>query len=426
MINQIDIQKHLHDALDDASPEKMVEKILPTISTRGFDSKPIMLLALGKASERMFEGFVNAFGLHKIKEALIISHTVSTGVSKCGKITFQYAPHPLPDNNSIDAGLAAKKFAQKIKSNDHLFCLISGGGSSMMVSPADGLNFQEKKRLLRKLMMLGIPEREVNEIRKSISSIKGGKLIEHLPPINIDNLFLSDERSHKFDAISSGPTILKHDFLAAKVLKKYNLQHQIPPSLQDLILSSKPTYKTSKHDIRNHICGSRSDVLIALERTLKADDDISGMTINHEALHSISVDDAYNILSESFQRLERDNSRGVHVYVAPTEIQIKVKPGSKGGRNQHLAAIMQSRLQLKSEFIFVGFATDGVDFIDGVQGAYCSSAHQNLTKSQKQSLSEAIQNTNTFAWHKAQNTLLTGPKTGHNVSDLVIFALHKT
>ena len=43
----------------------------------------------------------------------------------------------------------------------------------------------------------------------------------------------------------------------------------------------------------------------------------------------------------------------------------------KVGRNQHFAALVKSEFSFKWPFLFLGFATDGVDYIDGVQGAYC-------------------------------------------------------
>ena len=81
----------------------------------------------------------------------------------------------------------------------------------MMMKPIDGMAFEFKKELINNLIREGIPEREVNEIRKSLSQVKGGKLLSYLPDMVVENIFLSDERRHKFDAISSGPTIQEHD-----------------------------------------------------------------------------------------------------------------------------------------------------------------------------------------------------------------------
>ena len=39
-------------------------------------------------------------------------------------------------------------------------------------------------------MLQGIPEREVNEIRKQLSEVKAGRLLELLPEIRVDNFFL--------------------------------------------------------------------------------------------------------------------------------------------------------------------------------------------------------------------------------------------
>ena len=114
MIDQNDIQKHLSLALHEASPEKMVQDVMPAVFSAEVPEKPIMLLAFGKAASRMFDGFAETIGLERVKEALIISHTLENKISDCGKIQYKYAPHPLPDYNSLEAGTVAKRFVKNI------------------------------------------------------------------------------------------------------------------------------------------------------------------------------------------------------------------------------------------------------------------------------------------------------------------------
>ena len=56
-------------------------------------------------------------------------------------------------------------------------------------------------------MHLGIGEREVNYFRKKLSSIKSSKTLSYFNRSNILNIILSDERSNRIDAISSGLSV---------------------------------------------------------------------------------------------------------------------------------------------------------------------------------------------------------------------------
>ena len=98
-------------------------------------------------------------------------------------------------------------------------------------------------------------------------------------------------------------------------------------------------------------------------------------------------------------------------YSADRNTKLSVMNGSKGGRNQHLVALARLRSLFHSRHVFIGFATDGADFIDGVHGAYYESWVK-LDGRTKLDLGNAIDTTNTYQWHAQQGTLITGPKLG--------------
>ena len=76
----------------------------------------------------------------------------------------------------------------------------------------------------------GKAERIQEEVlQKALSKIKGGKLAVELHPAKIVNLILSDEREHKINAISSGPTVRPdNNENAIKILKENMLWEQPP------------------------------------------------------------------------------------------------------------------------------------------------------------------------------------------------------
>jgi hydroxypyruvate reductase len=92
------------------------------------------------------------------------------------RITVIEAGHPVPD----EAGeTAAREIARRVKAltpNDLLLVLLSGGGSSLLSLPAEGLDMLALKATTRELLRCGAPIQDMNTVRKHLSAIHGGKL----------------------------------------------------------------------------------------------------------------------------------------------------------------------------------------------------------------------------------------------------------
>ena len=86
------------------------------------------------------------------------------------KIRVFNSSHPDIDKSSLIAGKSVLEFAHDCTKDDLVIVLISGGGSAMMVYPEDGVTFSQKSEYLNTLLLQGIGEREVNVVRKALSS----------------------------------------------------------------------------------------------------------------------------------------------------------------------------------------------------------------------------------------------------------------
>ena len=60
--------------------------------------------------------------------------------------------------------------------DDLVLALISGGGSSLLSLPADGLTLEDKQAVNGALLRSGASIGEMNIVRKHLSAIKGGRL----------------------------------------------------------------------------------------------------------------------------------------------------------------------------------------------------------------------------------------------------------
>ena len=86
------------------------------------------------------------------------------------------AGHPVPDAAG-EAG--ARELLESVRAlglDDLLLCLISGGGSSLLSLPADGVTMEGLRTMTRELLRCGAPIQEINTVRKHLSAIQGGRL----------------------------------------------------------------------------------------------------------------------------------------------------------------------------------------------------------------------------------------------------------
>ena len=428
MLHRDEILNIIDTTLAEKSPFAMVKETVENKPHIVNKNAPIKVFALGKASLPMVEGLCASTDKTQIQAALVISHQVDSYKSTLpDHFDLCYSPHPLSSSDSLNAAEKAIAFFKTIEASDNLICLISGGGSSMMMKPIDGMAFEFKKELINNLIREGIPEREVNEIRKSLSQVKGGKLLSYLPDMVVENIFLSDERRHKFDAISSGPTIQEHDHQADYVINHYGLNTSPENEWIDLALAgNKPAHITSTLTINNTICGTRSDVIDGLKNNFLKLDHVQNVICEYDVIHSVPPERACDIIVEKLDDAIAKATTGKHVLIIPAEIQVKADPKSKGGRNQHLTAMMMQRLQLDLPFSFTAYATDGMDFLEGVAGAYFDQSMNQMINQYKDAINTAVSATSTYNLHQELGTLIEGEKTGHNISDLIIITFEKS
>lgn len=94
----------------------------------------------------------------------------------CARIEIVEASHPVPDGAGMAAAERMLKLVDGLHEDDLVLCLISGGGSSLLPLPADGLTLQDKQTLNRELLKCGATISEMNCVRRHLSAIKGGRL----------------------------------------------------------------------------------------------------------------------------------------------------------------------------------------------------------------------------------------------------------
>ncbi|MFI4888718.1 MAG: DUF4147 domain-containing protein, partial [Burkholderiales bacterium] len=94
----------------------------------------------------------------------------------CRRIEVIEAAHPVPDAAGVDAARRILASVADLSGDDLVIALISGGGSSLLALPADGVTLDDKQQINRALLASGATIAEINCVRRHLSAIKGGRL----------------------------------------------------------------------------------------------------------------------------------------------------------------------------------------------------------------------------------------------------------
>ena len=142
------------------------------------------------------------------------------------------AAHPVPDEAGRQAARRIAELARGLSADDLVLCLISGGGSSLLAMPAEGVSFEDKQAVNKSLLKSGAAIDEMNCVRKHLSAIKGGRLATMCAPARVVTLLISDVPGDAPEVIASGPTVPDPTTCAdaLAILDRYAIA--LPPSVR--------------------------------------------------------------------------------------------------------------------------------------------------------------------------------------------------
>jgi hydroxypyruvate reductase len=173
----------LEAGLKAADPESIIPKFVTPeeIKINGKilklkDFSNIYTVAFGKAGDSMTRA-LNA--IISIKSGIIVIPKGSKSKIKGKKFQIFNSGHPKPDQTSVKAEKEVTKFLQNRRDGELVIFLVSGGGSSLLAIP-DDITLDDKIYVTNLLLKSGASIQEFNCIRKHLSKIKGGRLVENI------------------------------------------------------------------------------------------------------------------------------------------------------------------------------------------------------------------------------------------------------
>lgn len=279
------------------------------------------------------------------------------------RIRVRSAAHPVPDANSTAAAREILAAVHGLGEDDLVLVLISGGGSSVMSLPVEGITLADKQAVNRLLLASGLDIRTMNAVRRRLSAIKGGKLAAAAAPARVVTLGISDIPGDDIAAIASGPSVPDPtpDADLSEVVEM--LGSALPDVVAARLLAPEPPRPMPKHS-EFHLVGTPAAALAAAAALARAEgiepvilgDDLEGES---------------HLLGAEMGALARRLVTRPTVFLSGGETTVTLSggPAGMGGRNTELMLSLAVALDGHAGVWSLAADTDGEDGASRAAGA---------------------------------------------------------
>lgn len=314
------------------------------LKTNLFDG-PLHLVAVGKAAQSMAMGADRVLG-KRIRKALIISKFGHLDYDFCRRSGIE-AAHPVPDENSLQAGRSLLEFLSADDGLPLLF-LISGGASSLVEVPVAGVDLEFLASTNQWLLGSGLDIVQMNRVRKGLSQIKGGGLLTRLGDRSLYALAISDVPGDE-------PAVIGSDLLVPEA----DLLEQLSAiSLPDWLQARVMAGLAQRADLPDEspLLQIVANLELAKQAAAERADQLRyPVTLHEDFLHGDAAETGLKLAAQL-----QDGAPGISIWGGETTVHLPPEPG-QGGRNQHLALAAAVALAGSSDCYLLAAATDGTD-----------------------------------------------------------------
>lgn len=353
-------------AIAAAQPDKCIPPHLPAMPRGRF-----IVIGAGKASAAMARA-VERHWPGKMEGLVVTRYGYAV---PCEHIEIVEASHPVPDAAGQHAAARMLDLVRGLGADDTVLCLMSGGGSSLLPLPLEGITLEDKQAVNRALLASGASISEMNCIRRHLSAIKGGRLAAACYPAHVVTLLISDVPGDEPFDIASGPTVADPSTCAdaLEIARRYRID--LPERVRAILQRGEgETIKPG--DLR--LAGNEVRMVATPQMALDA-----------AARVARQAGFATHILGDRLEGEARDVGKvmaGMALHVAHHaqpfttpcillsggETTVTVRGDGRGGRNVEF--LLATAIALRGEPGIHGLAgdTDGVDGQEDIAGAYFS------------------------------------------------------
>ncbi len=429
-IHQEHLERIFYTALSAVHPAKLVPEFLRIDDEKMIIGdhqylaghfRNIFVGGAGKASGAMAAAVEKLLG-NRITDGII-------AVKKGHAVPLEFirtieAGHPLPDYNSVHAASQLLQLIKKAGGKDLFLFLLSGGASSLITDLPEGIELRELDKTFQLLVNSGASIQEMNTVRKHLSGIKGGQLIQHSNSATVISFILSDVIGNDLAVIGSGPTVGDPSSFedAAAVLHKYELTERVSVSINNHIKKGIQGSITETPNPGNPLFALTSNYIIGDQAIALKAAAAEALNLGYQPhiLTDFMSGDTEQAALQWVKEIEKYKSSGKYCLIGGGETTVQVTGNGKGGRNQHFALAAAILLQDRPGIILLAAGTDGTDGPTDAAGAVVTGESYAQALTLELSPENYLKNHDSYHFFMLAGGLLkTGP-TQTNVMDLVI------
>ncbi|MCC7002239.1 MAG: DUF4147 domain-containing protein [Gemmatimonadaceae bacterium] len=432
-----DLRACYNAAVAAADPAQVVraglEAHAAALATR--HDRPHWVIALGKAAPAMAgaaivfchqTGRTLAGGIVVVASDSQLATEVDVPTSELEKLDALIGDHPVPGVRSAEAAAWLADVCTRVRGDDVVLVLISGGTSSLIGAPISGIRASDLEYLYALLLGAGLPIEKTNAVRKRFTRWGAGRLAQALQPAMVLPILLSDVPTEDPAMIGSGP--ISPDPLEAAeieaILREADLARRIPLSIASIIgtMRSGVYPETPKPDeapfetvAKPFVVGNTAalsaaaaeatrrgyDPVLLAQSTLEGDATAAGRVLAHLAARSIPG--------------------CCLIWGGETTVRLPSEHGL-GGRCQQLAlaaAEVFDEQRIDGTWMLAA-GTDGQDGPSPAAGAIVNASTWRRSAASGAAPHRALARCDAYGALDADDALISARHTGTNVMDLVV------
>ncbi len=351
------------------------------------------------------------------------------------------ADHPNPNQASVDGAHAAMELLSSTSAGDLVIAVISGGGSSLLTLPGEGICLDDFRAANRVLVTGGATIQEINTVRKHLSRVKGGRLRLAAPEAIFVTLVLSDVIGDDLSSIASGPTVPDPTTCAdaIQVLERHGLWERLPEACQSYLLRGDPGEAERAGLWRNRLASRTHNVIVAsnavvlrtLYRLLSSPEH-STLAARLHIEESPVLGPVEEAVAHHYARAAglSDTAGTGTLMLCGGEPTVSVPPGAQGtgGRMLHYALLAATKIAGR-DWTVLASGTDGIDGNSPAAGAVVDGGTLQLAYEHDLHPDRFLESFDSYRFFRELEERtgkaflnVTGP-TGTNVNDIMLWLL---
>lgn len=389
--------------------------------------KRIYIIGAGKATYPIAKALEDILG-DRITEGVVTCKYGQEGTLQYCRL--HLADHPLPDEAGFRGAQEMMRVIRQTRENDIVFSIATGGSTSLMPYPVEGVTIADKRQTGRVLLRSGANMWEMNYVRKHLTQLKAGHMAKLIHPgAHIINLGVADGIGQG-DELCVEPTSPDDSTFAdaCNVLTKYNLWDKVPESAANYLRNGTPEQETpsdlSDRQVYNYML---VHVDVATESAHRKAQEMGFHSIILSTFiegESRELGGFFAAIGKEIKHYDRPVRKPAAVICGGESTQkINIPNPGEGGPSQQFSLGAAVRLENEDGIVICGVDTDGTDGPTDLAGGLVDSSSYERAKRLGLNLFEYMDAFNDSVALRAMGDAVFTGGTGTNVNDLRVMLI---